>query len=62
MLTGDNEKVAQAIANEVGIDQVIAGVLPNEKAEHIQELQQNGDKVAFVGDGIMMLPLSQQLM
>ena len=49
MLTGDNEKVAQAIANEVGIDQVIAGVLPNEKAEHIQELQQNGDKVAFVG-------------
>ncbi len=56
MLTGDNEKVAQAIANEVGIDQVIAGVLPNEKAEHIQELQQNGDKVAFVGDGINDAP------
>lgn len=56
MLTGDNEKVAQAIANEVGIDQVIAGVLPNEKAEHIQELQQNGTKVAFVGDGINDAP------
>lgn len=56
MLTGDNEKVAQAIANEVGIDQVIAGVLPNEKAEHIQELQQNSDKVAFVGDGINDAP------
>ena len=56
MLTGDNEKVAQAIANEVGIDQVIAGVLPNEKAEHIHELQQNGDKVAFVGDGINDAP------
>ncbi|OUL55618.1 copper-translocating P-type ATPase [Lactobacillus johnsonii] len=56
MLTGDNEKVAQAIANEVGIDQVIASVLPNEKAEHIQELQQNGDKVAFVGDGINDAP------
>ena len=52
MLTGDNEKVAQAIANEVGMDQVIAGVLPNEKAEHIQNLQQNSNKVAFVGDGI----------
>ena len=56
MLTGDNEKVAQAIANEVGMDQVIAGVLPNEKAEHIQNLQQNSNKVAFVGDGIKDAP------
>ena len=56
MLTGDNEKVAQAIANEVGMDQVIAGVLPNEKAEHIQNLQQNSNKVAFVGDGINDAP------
>ena len=56
MLTGDNEKVAQAIANEGGMDQVIAGVLPNEKAEHIQNLQQNSNKVAFVGDGINDAP------
>ncbi|MBD5432323.1 MAG: copper-translocating P-type ATPase [Lactobacillus sp.] len=56
MLTGDNEAVAQAIANEVGIDQVIAGVLPNEKAMHIQELQKNGATVAFVGDGINDAP------
>ena len=56
MLTGDNEKVAQAIANEVGIDKVIAGVLPTEKAEHIKALQNNGAKVAFVGDGINDAP------
>lgn len=56
MLTGDNETVAQAIAKEVGIDQVIAGVMPNEKAAHIQELQKNGATVAFVGDGINDAP------
>lgn len=56
MLTGDNEKVAQAIANEVGIDEVIAGVLPTEKADHIKALQNNGAKVAFVGDGINDAP------
>lgn len=56
MLTGDNETVAQAIANEVGIDEVIAEVLPNEKASHIQELQKNGATVAFVGDGINDAP------
>lgn len=56
MLTGDNAAVAQAIADQVGIDQVIAGVLPNEKAQHIKELQDAGAKVAFVGDGINDAP------
>lgn len=56
MLTGDNEKVAAAIANEVGIDQVIAGILPTEKAREIKRLQSEGRKVAFVGDGINDAP------
>ncbi|MCT3399410.1 copper-translocating P-type ATPase [Lentilactobacillus hilgardii] len=55
MLTGDNQRVAQAIGRQVGIDQVIAGVLPNEKADHVKALQQSG-KVAFVGDGINDAP------
>lgn len=55
MLTGDNERVAQAIAKEVGIDEVIADVLPGDKADHVQALQKQG-KVAFVGDGINDAP------
>lgn len=55
MLTGDNERVASAIAKEVGIDRVIANVLPNEKADHVKALEQDG-KVAFVGDGINDAP------
>ncbi|MFB9768711.1 copper-translocating P-type ATPase [Lactiplantibacillus modestisalitolerans] len=55
MLTGDNERVAQAIANQVGIDEVIADVLPGDKADHVQALQADG-KVAFVGDGINDAP------
>lgn len=55
MLTGDNQRVAQAIGQQVGIDQVIAGVLPNEKADHVKAFQQTG-KVAFVGDGVNDAP------
>lgn len=55
ILTGDNQVVAQAIAHQVGIDQVIASVLPPTKAQQVQHLQQQG-KVAFVGDGINDAP------
>ncbi|GAX04982.1 cation-transporting ATPase [Secundilactobacillus pentosiphilus] len=55
MLTGDNQQVAQAIAGRVGIDSVIADVLPADKATHVRELQKTG-KVAFVGDGINDAP------
>ena len=55
MLTGDNAGVAQAIASQIGIEEVIANVLPEEKAHEIQKLQKNG-KLAFVGDGINDAP------
>lgn len=55
MLTGDNSRVAKAIATEVGIDEVIADVLPSDKADHVEALQKDG-KVAFVGDGINDAP------
>ncbi len=55
MLTGDNQAVAQAIADQVGIDQVVADVLPADKADQIKQFQQSG-KVAFVGDGINDAP------
>lgn len=56
MITGDNEQVARAIADEVGIDEVIAGVMPNQKSAAIESLQKDGQKVAFVGDGINDAP------
>lgn len=55
MLTGDNQRVAQAIADEVGIDTVITDVLPGDKADHVKQLQADGP-VAFVGDGINDAP------
>ena len=55
MITGDNERVARAVADHVGIDDVIAGVLPSTKAAHVASLQQHGT-VAFVGDGINDAP------
>ena len=56
MLTGDNEKTAAAIAQTAGIDQVIAQVLPTEKAGAIQQLQAEGKRVLMVGDGINDAP------
>jgi len=56
MLTGDHQKTAQAIAAEAGIDEVIAGVLPDGKAQAITQLQQQGRKVVMVGDGINDAP------
>lgn len=56
MLTGDNERTAQAIGEQVDIDRVIAQVLPEQKAEKVQEIHQQGKKVAMVGDGINDAP------